>query len=133
VIAGPNGAGKTTFALEFLPREAGVVHFVNADLIAAGLSPFRPSMAALSAGRVFLRELDRLAASRCDFAFESTLSGRATSAASGDGREPAIASSSSSCVWHLRSRRCTGSRPESGRAATMCRRPTCSGDSAAAG
>jgi predicted ABC-type ATPase len=40
VIAGPNGAGKTTFAREFLPREGGVIHFVNADLIASGLSPF---------------------------------------------------------------------------------------------
>ena len=36
VIAGPNGAGKTTFAREFLPKDAGVIHFVNADLIAAG-------------------------------------------------------------------------------------------------
>jgi predicted ABC-type ATPase len=75
IIAGPNGAGKTTFAREFLPRDEGVVHFVNADLIAAGLSPFRPELVALSAGRVLLRELDRLAASRMDFAFESTLSG----------------------------------------------------------
>lgn len=55
VIAGPNGAGKTTFAREFLPRGAGVVHFVNADLIAAGLSPFRPALVALSAGRLLLR------------------------------------------------------------------------------
>jgi predicted ABC-type ATPase len=76
VIAGPNGAGKTTFAREFLPREVGVVRFVNADLIAAGLSPFRPELMALSAGRLLLRELDRLAAGRVDFAFESTLSGR---------------------------------------------------------
>lgn len=76
VIAGPNGAGKTTFAQEYLPHDAGVVHFVNADLIAAGLSPFEPTLAALSAGRLLLRELDRLAASRTDFAFESTLSGR---------------------------------------------------------
>ena len=75
VIAGPNGAGKTTFALDFLPQEAGVVHFVNADLIAAGLSPLRPAMVALSAGRLLLRELDRLAATGEDFAFESTLSG----------------------------------------------------------
>lgn len=76
VIGGPNGAGKTTFALQFLPRGAGVVHFVNADLIAAGLSPFRPALVSLAAGRLLLRELDRLAASRADFAFESTLSGR---------------------------------------------------------
>jgi predicted ABC-type ATPase len=76
VIAGPNGAGKTTFAREFLPKDARVVHFVNADLIASGLSPLRPELAALAAGRLFLRELDRLAKARVDFAFESTLSGR---------------------------------------------------------
>lgn len=50
IIAGPNGAGKTTFAREFLPREAGIIHFVNADLLAAGLSPLRPEAAALAAG-----------------------------------------------------------------------------------
>ena len=76
VIAGPNGAGKTTFAKEYLPKESGVVHFVNADLIAGGLSPLRPELAALAAGRMVLRELDRLAAERQDFAFESTLAGR---------------------------------------------------------
>ncbi len=75
IIAGPNGAGKTTFAQEFLPREAGIVHFVNADLIAAGLSPLKPELAALAAGRLLLTELDRLATARLDFAFESTLSG----------------------------------------------------------
>ena len=75
VIAGPNGAGKTTFARDYLPRTAGVVHFVNADLIAGGLSPLRPELAALAAGRLVLRELDRLAKTRANFAFESTLSG----------------------------------------------------------
>jgi len=75
LIAGPNGAGKTTFARKFLPTDAHVVHFVNADLIAAGLSPLRPELAALAAGRLVLKELDRLAAARADFAFESTLSG----------------------------------------------------------
>jgi len=75
IIAGPNGAGKTTFAREFLPREAGITHFVNADLIAAGLSPLKPELAALAAGRLLLSELDRLATARADFAFESTLSG----------------------------------------------------------
>lgn len=75
VIAGPNGAGKTTFAREFLPKDAGVVDFVNADLIAGGLSPLRPESAAVAAGRLFLAELDRLAKSRVDFAFETTLSG----------------------------------------------------------
>ena len=76
VIAGPNGAGKTTFAREFLLREVGVVHFVNADLIAGGLSPLRPELAARRAGRLVLTELDHLAKARKDFAFESTLSGR---------------------------------------------------------
>jgi predicted ABC-type ATPase len=77
IIAGPNGAGKTTFAREFLPKDAGVVHFVNADLIASGLSPLRPELAALASGRIVLKELDRLAGRRLNFAFESTLSGLA--------------------------------------------------------
>ena len=51
IIAGPNGAGKTTFAREFLPNEAHCPIFVNADLIAAGLSPFEPERAAFKAGR----------------------------------------------------------------------------------
>lgn len=76
VIAGPNGAGKTTFAREFLPREAGVIRFVNADLIASGVSPLRPELAARQGGRLVLTELNRLAKAREDFAFESTLSGR---------------------------------------------------------
>ena len=75
VITGPNGAGKTTFAREYLPTGAGVLHFVNADLIAGGLSPLRPELAALSGGRLFLAELDRHARARADFAFETTLSG----------------------------------------------------------
>jgi predicted ABC-type ATPase len=75
VIAGPNGAGKTTFAREYLTRDGKIVHFVNADLIAQGLSPLRPELAAIAAGRLFLKEIDRLAASRVNFAFESTLSG----------------------------------------------------------
>jgi hypothetical protein len=45
IIAGPNGAGKTTFAQAFLPREAQCPRFINADLIAAGLSPFAPEAA----------------------------------------------------------------------------------------
>jgi predicted ABC-type ATPase len=75
VIAGPNGAGKTTFAREYLPKVAGLVQFVNADLIAQGLSPLDPRLAALAAGRLVLDEINRLAAASADFAFESTLSG----------------------------------------------------------
>lgn len=74
MIAGPNGAGKTTFARQYLP-EHGVIHFVNADLIASGLAPLKPEMAAIAAARLLLKELDRLAAERIDFAFETTLSG----------------------------------------------------------
>ena len=76
IVAGPNGAGKTTFACEHLPNEAGLPTFVNADLIAAGLSPFRPEAAAVRAGRVMLGELARLFAARESFAFETTLAGR---------------------------------------------------------
>jgi predicted ABC-type ATPase len=75
IIAGPNGAGKTTFAREWLPREAECPLFVNADLIAAGLSPFDPDAAAFRAGRLMIEEIDRHAAAGESFAFETTLSG----------------------------------------------------------
>jgi predicted ABC-type ATPase len=75
VIAGPNGAGKTTFARDYLPAIAGLINFVNVDLVAGGISPLRPELAALTAGRVVLRELSRLVEDKTDFAFESTLSG----------------------------------------------------------
>ena len=77
IIAGCNGSGKTTFARSYLQKEQGVVNFVNADLIAAGLSPLNPELAAHTAGKLVLTELDRLASDRVDFAFETTLSGRA--------------------------------------------------------
>ncbi len=76
IIAGPNGAGKTTFAQTFLPVEAGILRFINADLIAAGIAPFAPDTVALRAGRLMLEELDRCAAAGESFAFETTLSGR---------------------------------------------------------
>jgi len=72
IIAGPNGAGKTTFAREFLPFEAGCPIFINADLIAAGLSPFNPEAAAFHAGRLMLAEIDRHATEGHSFAFETT-------------------------------------------------------------
>jgi predicted ABC-type ATPase len=75
IIAGPNGAGKTTFAREYLPREAFCPVFINADLIAAGLSPFAPEKAAISAGRLMLREISAHVARRESFAFETTLAG----------------------------------------------------------
>jgi len=76
VIAGPNGAGKTTFAYEFLPNYVECAQFVNADLIAQGLSPFDPEGAAWRTGRSMLDEINQLVCSRSDFAFETTLAGR---------------------------------------------------------
>jgi predicted ABC-type ATPase len=76
MIAGPNGAGKSTFAREYLPNEADCPQFVNADLIAAGLSPFAPEQAALRAGRVMLAEIAEHVRLRETFAFETTLAGR---------------------------------------------------------
>ena len=76
IIAGPNGAGKTTFAKEFLPNEANCPVFINADLIAAGLSPFNPEAAAVTAGRLMLGQIADHARRRQSFAFETTLSGR---------------------------------------------------------
>ena len=77
IIAGPNGAGKTTYARRFLPEELRIAEFVNADLIAAGLSPFSTDRAAFEAGRLMLRRLRELAGRGEDFSFETTLSGRA--------------------------------------------------------
>ena len=76
IIAGPNGAGKTTFAREFLPHEANCPDFINADLIAAGLSPFRPETVAFRAGRLMLEEIHKKIRLNNSFAFETTLSGR---------------------------------------------------------
>ena len=58
-LVGPNGAGKTTFAREYLPHVARVMQFINADLIAGGLSPLKPELAAIAAARAVLREIDR--------------------------------------------------------------------------
>jgi predicted ABC-type ATPase len=76
IIAGPNGAGKTTFALRYLPEIAGCRNFVNADLIAYGLSPFDSLSAQYEAGRLFLNEVYANINKRVDFAFEATLAGR---------------------------------------------------------
>jgi len=75
VIGGPNGAGKTTFAREFLPA-ARVVEFLNADLLAAGLSPLQPGAMAVRSARLLLTRWRELVSAQRDFAFESTLSGR---------------------------------------------------------
>lgn len=75
IIAGPNGAGKTTFARAFLPAEAQCPRFINADLIAAGLSPFAPEAAAMKAGRLMLEEIAGCVRRGESFAIETTLAG----------------------------------------------------------
>ena len=77
IIAGPNGTGKTTFAREFLPNEGDCPTFINADLIAAGISPFNPEEVSVRAGRLMLEEMAHQVRQRRSFAFENTLSGRA--------------------------------------------------------
>ena len=76
VLAGVNGAGKTTFASAFLPDFVKCREFLNADLMAAGLSPFAPETQNLRAGRLLLERIGQLAKERADFGFETTLSGR---------------------------------------------------------
>jgi hypothetical protein len=77
IIAGPNGAGKTTFATQFLPLYAWCPNFINADLIARAYSPFDPDAGLLRAGRTVLERIAEFTEASTDFAFETTLSGRA--------------------------------------------------------
>jgi len=76
ILAGPNGAGKTTFAREFLTKEGDCTVFINADLIADGLSPFAPGRAAIRAGRIMLELITDAVRRGDNFAFETTLAGR---------------------------------------------------------
>ena len=76
IIGGPNGAGKTTFANEFLPIEAECLNFLNADLIAKGLSPFQPEKAAIQAAKIMTQQINECVDKSQSFAFETTFSGR---------------------------------------------------------
>lgn len=76
ILAGPNGAGKSTVAPALLRGALAVNVFVNADVIASGLSAFNPEGAAIAAGRVMVARLRELAAQRASFAFETTLASR---------------------------------------------------------
>jgi predicted ABC-type ATPase len=75
VIAGPNGAGKSTFVENYLNRYVDCDEFLNADLIARGLSPFAPERQALRASEIFLQRLNELEVGNTSFALETTLSG----------------------------------------------------------
>lgn len=76
VVAGPNGAGKSTTAEALLADTLAVDDFVNADVIARGLSGFAAEGAAFAAGRIMLARMRELAAERGSFAFEATLASR---------------------------------------------------------
>ena len=76
IIAGPNGAGKTSFARNFLPEHERCLHFLNADLIAAGISPLAPHLAHMRAGKIMLTLIREYVTKGRSFAFETTLSGR---------------------------------------------------------
>lgn len=73
IIAGYNGAGKTTASYTILPEILDCREFVNADNIAAELSPFNPEKVALAAGRIMLSRIHELINEGADFAFETTL------------------------------------------------------------
>jgi predicted ABC-type ATPase len=75
IVAGPNGSGKSTAAPQLLRDYFGVVEFVNADVIAQGLSAFDAESAALDAGRIMIERLDELRTRGSNCAFETTLSG----------------------------------------------------------
>ena len=76
VIAGPNGVGMTTFADTYLPCFVKELEFVNADLIAKGLSPYDPDSASIEAGRIALKRMRQLIAQNHSFTWETTMSGR---------------------------------------------------------
>src|SRR4051794_29638502 len=76
VLGGPNGAGKSTASRALLAETLRVMTFINADVIAQGLSGFKPESVAAEAGRIMLQRLHDLSARRADFAFETTLAGK---------------------------------------------------------
>jgi predicted ABC-type ATPase len=76
IIAGCNGAGKTTASFTILPEMLNCKEFVNADSIAAGLSPFNPESVPIVAGRIMLMRINELLRAGVDFAFETTLATR---------------------------------------------------------
>src|SRR5665213_3560817 len=76
LIAGCNGAGKTTFAKQFLPTEVKCLRFLNADELARGISPLKPSAGAVRAARLLLTQVDECLRRRETFALDSTLSGK---------------------------------------------------------
>ena len=76
MIGGPNGAGKTTSAFSLMPELIHCEEYVNADAIAASLSPFKPESIGVKAGRLMLARIAELADQQVSFAFETTMASR---------------------------------------------------------
>jgi len=76
IIAGSNGSGKSTTAPALLKDTVHINDFVNADVIAQGLSAFQPEKASIQAGRVMLDRIKTLAKEGVSFAFETTLASK---------------------------------------------------------
>jgi predicted ABC-type ATPase len=110
LIAGPNGVGKTTFARKFLPKYANCKNFVNADLIAQGMSPFSPEAAAIRAGRLVISEIGFFSQRQVSFGFETTLSGRSYLSLIHGSRKRAIEFTYSSSSSRVSTWRYSGSR-----------------------
>jgi predicted ABC-type ATPase len=76
MIGGPNGAGKTTSAFSMMPELIHCEEYVNADAIAASLSPFKPESISIKAGKLMLARIYELAEQNVSFAFETTMASR---------------------------------------------------------
>jgi len=76
LIGGPNGAGKTTSAFSLMPELIHCNEYVNADSIAASLSPFNPESTAIQAGKLMLKRIYDLAEQNVSFAFETTMASK---------------------------------------------------------
>ncbi len=74
IIAGVNGSGKTTFALDYFKNSQTT--FINADLIATGLSPTNPDVSQFSAGKLMLDKIKQCINNKVDFAVETTLASK---------------------------------------------------------
>src|ERR1035437_9422755 len=72
MLAGPNGAGKTTTAATLFREMLQNVDYVNADIIAQGISGKDANSVALEAGAIMLRRLHAMADLRLNLGFEST-------------------------------------------------------------
>ncbi len=74
IIAGVNGSGKTTFALDYFKNTDNI--FINADLIATGLSPNNPDVSQFLAGRLMIQNIKKQITNKNNFSIETTLASK---------------------------------------------------------